>query len=196
MIALALVRIASPLASATLAAALLAACASGPTLQRSVVVEPGSKTVVRYLDVKGTLSLSLQNDSAAAPAKVYGADTATIDPGAKVVDDAELQALLDVYTESGLFAGARDEVPADALDALVVEQAGRRWVFARRLRGVQQAEAAFHEGRAYFHALYNSVTAFHGAASERPDFKAERSRTATDGRSARQKLEDLRRSKR
>jgi hypothetical protein len=196
MIALALVRIASPLASATAAAALLAACASGPTLQRSVVVEPGAKTVVRYVDVKGTLSLSLQNDSAAAPAKVYGADTATIDPGAKVVVDEELQALLDVFTESGLFAGAANEVPPDALDALVVDQQGRRWVFARRLRGMQQAEAPFHEGRAYFLALYNSVTAYHGAASDRPNFKAEQSRTAGDGRTARQKLEDLRRSKR
>lgn len=178
--------------SAACATALLAACASEPALQRSVVVTAGEKTVVRYVDVKGTLSLSLQNDSAGAPGAVYSAASGTIDPGAKVVADAELQALLDIFTERGLFATARPEVPADALDALVVQQGDQRWVFARRLRGVQQQEAAFHEGREYFSALYNAVTAYHGAGDQRPDFRAEQVRAASDGKAARQRLERLR----
>lgn len=188
MVALALLRT-GLLLFAVGAAALLGACAGAPPLQRSVVV-------VRYVDVKGTLALSLRNEGAGARAQVYGADSAAIDPGAKVVADDELQALLDVFTETGLFASSVGEVPGDALDALVVEQDGSRWVFPRRLRGVQQAEAAFHDGRAYFLSLYNSVTAYHGAAGDRPDFKTEQVRTAGDARQARQKLERLRRGQR
>lgn len=180
-------------AAALAALALLAAgCAGEPPLRRSLALASGEKTVVRYIDVKGTLALSLQNASAGVATDVYRADSGAIDPGAKVVPDDELQALLDIFSERGLFGGAAAEVPADALDALIVQQGGQRWVFPRRLRGVQQAEAAFHEGRAYFLALYNDVTAYHGTGADRPDFKAEQRRATDDGRAARQKLERLR----
>jgi hypothetical protein len=193
MVAQALLRTVRSLAAAALAlAAGLAGCAGEPPLRRSLALAPGQKTVVRYLDIKGTLSLSLQNASAALATDVYRTDSGAIDPGAKVVADDELQALLDIFSERGLFGAAAAEVPADALDALVVQQGGQRWVFPRRLRGVQQAEAAFHEGRAYFLALYNDVTAYHGTGDDRPDFKSEQRRAADDGRAARAKLERLR----
>lgn len=197
MVAQALLRTVPSFAAAALAALALTAagfggCAAEPPLRRSLAIVAGEKTSVRYVDVKGTLALSLQNASAAAATDVYRADSGTIDPGAKLVDDAELQALLDIFSERGLFAAAVGEVPADALDALIVQQGRQRWVFPRRLRGMQQTEAPFHEGRAYFLALYNDVTAYHGTGAGRPDFKAEQRRTADDGRAARQKLERLR----
>lgn len=196
MVVQALLRTVSSLRAAAITAITLAGvgagCAGEPPLRRSVAVAAGAPTVVRYLDVKGTMALSLQNASAGVATDVYRADSGTIDPGAKVVADAELQALLDIFSERGLFAVAANEVPADALDALIVQQDGQRWVFPRRLRGVQQAEAAFHEGRAYFLALYNDVTAYHGTGADRPDFQSEQRRAADDGRAARAKLERLR----
>lgn len=198
MVAQALLRTVRSLASAAATTALillatgLAGCAGEPPLRRHLALAPGQKSVVRYIDVKGTLALSLQNASAAAATDVYRTDSGAIDPGAKVVADDDLQALLDIFSERGLFAAAANEVPADALDALIVQQGGQRWVFPRRLRGVQQAESAFHEGRAYFLALYNDVTAYHGTGDDRPDFKSEQRRAADDGRAARAKLERLR----
>ncbi|MFN6196282.1 MAG: hypothetical protein ACK5BN_20940 [Planctomycetota bacterium] len=65
----------------------LGGCAGDPPLRRSLALTPGQKTVVRYLDVKGTLARSLQNASAAAATDVYRTDSGAIDPGAKVVVD-------------------------------------------------------------------------------------------------------------
>ncbi|MBM3963043.1 MAG: hypothetical protein FJ306_14250, partial [Planctomycetes bacterium] len=87
MVAQALLRTVRSLATAALAlaAAGLGGCAGEPPLRRSLALAPGQKTVVRYIDVKGTLSLSLQNASAALATDVYRTNSGGIDPGAKVV---------------------------------------------------------------------------------------------------------------
>lgn len=166
-----------------------AACSSGPRLKRSVEVQAGQRTVVRLLDVRGTLALSLRNASAQETTAVYTPNSHDIDPGAKVVDDANLQTLLDVFSEKGLFERALADVPADARDALVVEQGQRRWIFARRQLGLQQAEQSFHEARAEFLALYNSSVAYHGTGEARPNFRAENARAQTDAQKAKTNLE-------
>lgn len=170
------------------AAILFVGCQSTPSLARTLIVAPGELTTVRLIQVKGHLAFSLQNGSGQAPDQVYTANSNQIDPGSKVIADAELQALLDVFSELGLFAASLDEVPHDALDALIVEQGGQRWVWVRRQLGVQAAEQSFHDARAAFLTLFNSSVAYHGTGTERPNFKAEDSRARQDAARAREHL--------
>lgn len=175
-----------------LAACTLVACSSGPRLKRDLEVHPGELTRVRLIQVKGKLAFSLQNDSAGVPEKVFTANSSQIDPGQKVVSDGNLQTLLDVFSEKGLFGGSLAEVPADARDVIVVEQGKRRWLWARCQLGVQAAEQTFHEARAEFLALYNSSVAYHGSEDQRPDFRGENARLQNDAASARSRLEQAR----
>lgn len=174
-----------------LAACTVAGCASGPQLPRVLQVVEGERTTVRLRQVDGDLVLSLQNDSAGTADKVY--EALSEDRSRKVVSDADLQALLDVFAGQGLFAQAVAQVPADARDVLTVQSGDRTWTFVRRQRGMQQSEAAFHEARAYFLALYNSSVAYHGTGEGRPDFRSEGRRAQVDAATATSRLRDLRR---
>jgi hypothetical protein len=147
-------------------------------------------TTVVLRQVEGNLTLSLQNDSAGNPEQVYAALSS--DPSRKVVGDADLQALLDVFAGQGLFAQGVSAVPPDARDVLTVQTGDRTWTFVRRQRGVQQSEAAFHEARAYFLALYNSSVAYHGTGEGRPDFRTEGRRAQVDAATATSRLRQLR----
>ncbi|MFY9343575.1 MAG: hypothetical protein WAT39_13855, partial [Planctomycetota bacterium] len=159
---------------------LLVACA-GPGLRRTVTITEGQPTTVRL--ISGNLALSLQNESAGHADKVYTA--ASADPSRKVTADADLQALLDVFSEQQMFERSMTVVPPGSLDTLMVEQGGRRWVWAvsadRRARLAAQqrgdrSEQTFHEARAYFLSLYNSSVAYHGTGTARPDFRGEGAR--------------------
>jgi hypothetical protein len=178
------------------AACLAVACSSGPALRRDLALVPGELTTVRLLAVKGSLALALQNVSAQQPADVYGRTSAEVDPGRKVVDDVNLQTLLDLFSEKGMFATALAEVPGDARDVLAVEQGRRRWIWAlsgdpqRRLAQRQQgAERTFQEAQAEFLHLYNSSVGFHGTGEDRPDFRAENARARAEAERARVRLE-------
>ncbi len=161
-------------------------CASGPDLPRAVTVTEGQRTVVALQQTASKLLLTLQNDSAARPAEVYSGAA----DGRKVVADAQLQALLDVFTANGMFEQSLGAVPPDARDVLTVVQGERRWIWARRQLGVQQTEQSFHEARAYFLQLYNSAVAYHGRpGDERPNFRDENTRAASEAEAAKQKLE-------
>jgi hypothetical protein len=159
-------------------AAFLAAagCVGGGSLQRAVQVETGQRTTVQLVQfgdgpsVAGK-ALSLQNASSlTAPA---GTSPATPpDPLTKVVDDEQLQRLLDVFAENGVFANGLPNAAPDAQDALVVSHGGKRWVFSRRKVGLQQEELAFHQAKASFLVVWNSATAYRGTGKERPDFRA------------------------
>jgi hypothetical protein len=202
MVALAVPRFAMLLA----AVCGIVGCSSGPELPRAVTVTEGQRTVVGLYQVGTKLQLSLQNDSATArnvtPAssgqpvrlgqatEVYSKGSAD---GRKVVTDAELQTLLDMFAAKGMFDSSLGAVPPNARDVLTVEQGDRRWIWARRQLGVQESEQAFHEARAYFLQLYNSAVAYHGAGDAKPDFKEESSRAATEGEAAKNKLESARR---
>lgn len=174
-----------------IAAGFSVACASGPSLRRTITVAAGKPTAIRLVTGSGKLALSLQNESAGYADQVYSATAA--DPSKKVVPDADLQALLDVFSEKGMFDQALASAPGDARDVLVVEHEGRRWIWVRRQLGVQASEQDFHEARAYFLSLYNSSVAFHGTGSQRPDFRGESARVHTDAAAARTRLEELRR---
>ena len=161
-----------------LIAAFLAAagCVGGGSLQRAVQVESGKRTTVQLVQFGGGPSvagraLSLQNASGVAAAPTNDQATPP-DPLTKVVDDEQLQALLDVFTEKGVFANGLPSAPPDAQDALIVSHGGKRWVFSRRLVGLQQEELAFHEAKAYFVTVWNSATAYRGTGKDRPDFRA------------------------
>jgi hypothetical protein len=173
-----------------LAACTAAGCASGPQLSRALQVAEGELTTVRLRQVDGNLVLALQNESAGRAEQVY--EALSSDPSRKVVGDADLQALLDVFAEQGLFAQAVSQVPPDARDVLSVQSGDRSWTFVRRQRGVQQSEAAFHEARAYFLALYNSSVAYHGTGEGRPDFRNESRRAQVDAATATSRLRRLR----
>jgi hypothetical protein len=168
----------------------LVACSSAPDLKREVTVVGGQLTVVRYLQLGSSLALSLRNVSAQAPTAVYGTNSYDVDPGAKVVDDVNLQTLLDVFATLGLFAASYTEVPPGSQDVLMVEQAGRRWVWAvsadkrARIAALQrgdQSEQKFAEARAEFLAMHERSMSFHGTGDARPDFKAENARVKGTG---------------
>ncbi len=173
-----------------------AACASGPTLARVVTVKEGQPTRMR-LFAGTSLVLSLQNESSIAAGALYGEARSPKELGAKVVDDVDLQALLDVFAERGMFPQSLPDVPAEARDVLVVESGGQRWLWARRgLAGDPAAEQAFGDARGYFLALYNSSIAYHGAGQGKPNFGSENLRARSSAADARTRLEQLRRGQR
>jgi hypothetical protein len=171
------------------AAGAVVGCQGGPSLKRSVTIETGKRTSITLLQVQGHMLFSLHNESGTDAAAVYSDEQAN--PLAKVVSDAHLQALLDVFTEKGLFEQSLATAPPDARDVLTVEHDGHRWIWARRRAGIQADEVGFHEAKNYFLEVYNSGTAYHRGGAERPDLKAERSRVRESSEAARQKLEDL-----
>jgi len=176
-------------------AAFLAAagCVGGPSLPRAVQIEPGRRTTVRLMQFADGLVFTLQNASSGSAADVYSDPKG--DHQTKVLADAQLQALLDVFTEKGMFAQGTASVPSDARDALVVQQNDRRWVWSRRSAADQQ----FTEVKAYFLSLYNDATAYHAnsnngrAGDSRPDLKAENDRVRSEAAAAKRKLEGIRR---
>lgn len=181
MAALALTR-----SAVLLAAGFFAGCASDPGLPRAVTIEDGRPVRVQLQRVRERQTFLLQNASSAEPADFYR----DASPFGKIVPDAQLQALLDVLAAKGMFATGTTSVPPDARDVLVVDQAGQRWIWARRRLGVQQDEAAFHEARAYFLEVYNSSTAYRPSALP-PDLKAEGERVRQEAEAARARLEHL-----
>ena len=172
-----------------LAAGFVVGCQSAPSLPRSVTIESGQPTHVTLVQVQGGMKFELQNESSGDAAAVYS--NASANPLAKVVPDAQLQALLDVFTAKGMFTTSVASVPPDARDVLTVDQPGRRWTWVRRQLGVQAAEADFHEAKAYFLEVYNSATAWHRGSGERPDLLSEQSRVKADADAAKKKLENL-----
>lgn len=172
------------LGSAALLAA--AACASGPSLHRVLTVENGRRTTVRLVQFTEGRVFTLQNGSSGSAAEVYS--DARSDTLTKVIDDGLLQNLLDVFAERGLFAAASPRAPAEANDAIIVEQDDRRFVFHRAAPG---AAGSYDEARAYFLEAYNLAEAFHSSTIHRGDLEAEDSRARRSGEAARQKLERL-----
>lgn len=163
----------------------LVACSSAPDLARKLTVKPGELTIVRLVQVTGKHSWSLRNVSAQLPTAVYTPNSLDVDPDRKVVDDANLQLLLDVFATKGMFDASYTEVPPASRDALIVEQGQRRWVWAvstdkhARIAAMQRgdkSEQVFAEARAEFLELYNSSMAFHGSGDQRPSFETEQKR--------------------
>lgn len=174
------------LGSAALLAA--AACAGGPDLARAVTVEEGRRTTVRLLQFTDGRVFTVQNKSSGSAAEVYS--DARADAMTKVVDDELLQRLLDVFAEKGLFAVAGSAVPAEAKDAIVVQQSDRRFVFHRQAFPPGQQQP-FYEAKAYFLSVYNQATAYHTADIRRGDLEDETSRVQSSGDAARRRLEQL-----
>lgn len=177
------------LVALTTAAWLTAAgCAGGPSLDRALTIESGRRTVVHLMQFRDGRVFTVQNASSGSQAEVYSdARTNTM---TKVVDDEMLQRLLDVFAEKGLFAVASSAVPAEASDALVVQQGDRRFVFTRHAfpRGKEQP---FREAKAYFLTVYNQATAYHTSKIHRGDLENESERAQSSGSAARGKLEQL-----
>lgn len=169
-------------------------CANGPDLARVVTVDPGQPTLVTMRQGAGKLTLTLRNESAGYADQVYRTSK---DPGIKVVPDAELQTLLDVYAEDGLFQHALGGSPGagstSGLDVLTIDQQGQQWHWVRRQRGAQQGDEAFHKARDYFLAIYNGNVAYHGS-TERPNFSSENARAKAEAVAARERLLQLRRA--
>ena len=179
-----------------LAAGLVVGCQSTPSLPRSVTIESGQPTHVTLVQVRDGMKFELQNASSGDADAIYSDTKAN--PLAKVVPDAQLQALLDVFTAKGLFTKCVTSVPPDARDVLTVDQPGRRWTWVRRQAtfviergGMQTAEADFHEAKGYFLELYNSATAWHRGSGARPDLLSEQSRVDAKGDAAKKKLESV-----
>lgn len=175
-----------------LAAALsFVGCASGPDLPREVTIEPGRPTRVVLQQLRGGQTFLLQNASSTEAADFYDGDMPAM---AKIAPDAQLQALLDILAQKGLFARGAGAVPPDARDVLAVEHDGRRWTWARRQAGVQQDEVAFHEARTYFLELYNQSLAYHpGTSMDAAGWQQEQERLRREAAAARRKLEGLQR---
>ena len=140
---------------------------------------------------QGNLLLTLRNESGGLAADVY--KTAK-DPNLKVVPDYELQVLLDVFAEDGLFASAAG-VPLQGPETLQVEQSGGLWAWSRPSNVDPKAKASFHQARQYFLSIYNGNVAYHGS-DQRPNFSDANSRAKADSEAARQRLLQLRKESR
>ncbi len=187
MVALAPLRFAQLL----LAAGAIVGCQSGPSIStRACTVVAGQRTTIHLLQVNDNLALSLQNASANEAADIYTQSSA--DQSRKVATDAEVQALLDVFSDKGMFAASLPDVPSDARVVLLVEQGKQRWYWARRKLGVQASDETFNEARAYFLSLYNGSVAYHGTGKQRPDFTGENARARAEAETARLRLEKAR----
>lgn len=156
-----------------------AGCAGVPSLPRAVTVEEGRRTTVRLIQfADGGRAFTLQNDSSGRAVEVYS-DT-QIDPATKVVSDVQLQRLLDVFADSGLFVGASSSVPAEARSAIIITQNGRRHALHGAFYEAARKQA-FSRAQAYFLTVYNGATAYHSADLHRRDLEAERDRARRDG---------------
>jgi hypothetical protein len=173
-----------------LAAAFLfvSGCVGGPNLPRVVQVQEGQRTTVRLIQFSNGQAMSLQNASSGSAGEVYSKDTSN--PFAKVIKDAQLQALLDVLADKGMYSADSASVPPDARDALLVDQGSKRWVLYRRHAGMQQDELPFHEAKSYFLSVWNGATAYH---TGNPDLKGENDRVRAEAEAARRKLLEIQR---
>ncbi|MFT7535623.1 MAG: hypothetical protein ACI85K_001576 [Hyphomicrobiaceae bacterium] len=158
MVAPLTVRISLHLCAAVLCATLLASCSGLP---RSLTISPGETSVFALISRQGP-KLTLRNDSGGKPNDIY---SEAADQLSKVVPDAELQALLDVFTADKLFELSIPSVPGNARDVLRLEQGGRTWFWVRRGSFTDPREQAFNKGRSYFLSLYNGSTAYHSGPS-------------------------------
>lgn len=136
----------------------LAACSSLP---RSLQIQPGETSTFSLISRSGP-KLTLRNDSSGHPDQVY---TEASDQLSKVVPDAELQALLDVFTADNLFELALPSAPGNVRDVLRLEKGGQQWLWVRRGSFTDPREEAFNKARAYFLSLYNGSTAYHSGPS-------------------------------
>tara|TARA_R110002094_G_scaffold128953_4_gene122876 strand:+ start:1093 stop:1644 length:552 start_codon:yes stop_codon:yes gene_type:complete len=136
----------------------LAACSSLP---RSLTVRPGETSVFVLISRQGP-KLTLRNDSSGNPDQIY---SDAKDQLAKVIPDAEMQALFDVFTADKLFELSLPGVPGNARDILRLEQGGKTWNWVRRGSFVDPREQAFNKARSYFLSLYNGSTAYHSGPS-------------------------------
>ena len=148
----------SLLICATVLATVLAACSALP---RSLIIHPGETSVFALISRKGP-KLTLRNDSSGNPNEIY---SGAADQLSKVVPDAQLQALLDVFTADKLFELSIPSVPGNARDVLRLEQSGKIWYWVRRGSFVDPREQAFNKARTYFLSLYNGSTAYHTGPS-------------------------------
>lgn len=166
-------------------------CVGTPNLPRVVQVQEGQRTTVRLIQFADGQTMSLQNLSSGSASDVYSPkDPTKQDPMAKVVKDAQLQALLDVLAEKGLHSSGSQSVPPDARDALLVEQKGQRWVLFRRQAGMQQDELPFHEAKAYFLSVWNGATAYH---TGNVDLRGENERVRAEAQAAQRRLLEVQR---
>jgi hypothetical protein len=126
---------------------------------RRLTVRAGEMTRIHLVQPAPGPVLTLQNASGGSREDVYS-DTAG-NASVKVVEDADLQALLDVLAERGFF----DRVgPATgSRESIVIEQEDRSWQWSRRPpTGPDDPDLlAFHDCRAYVLAVYNRTTAWH-----------------------------------
>ena len=161
-----------------------AGCAGAPNLPRVLAVQEGQRTTVRLMQFGSGQTFTLQNRSSGRKVEVYSNNQ--YDLATKVVADAQLQALLDVFAEHGLFAGATHSVPPEARSAIVIRQGERRYVFHDR-NIAADAGQRFRQAQAYFLSVYNNATAYHSAEINRADLEAEKNRANSAGAATKQK---------
>jgi hypothetical protein len=166
--------------SLLLCAAGLAACNSLP---RSLTLVEGQPTTIT-LSLGGPL-LSLQNESFA----LSQPDSPPV-PMQKIVRDAEMQSLFDVFTAEQLFEHSVASSAGNSRDFLRIDSGGRSWIWARRGSFTDPREAAFRQCSNYFLALYNSSLTLQ--TTDRPDFRAQGAEAQRKAAAARARLEGLR----
>jgi hypothetical protein len=176
------------LVAASAVAVLVGACAGAPP---GATVVAGQRTRVALTDVTSGRSFVLQNASSGSAHEVYSERSG--DQAVKVVADPDLQQLLDVLADRGMFETAAEQPARDARDLLIVEAAGRRWVWSRRLRGIDATELQFHEARSYFLTFYNQVMAYHAGDIDKQGLQDENARAQQGGEAAKSRLEQYQR---
>ncbi|HLQ36382.1 MAG TPA: hypothetical protein VK348_01175 [Planctomycetota bacterium] len=166
---------------------LLGQCSSAPAPRRELEVQKGQRTSVSLTQTATGQSIAMQNESAGSRVEVYS--DRNNDRAPKVIDDAQMQALLDVLAAYGFFANAVPLPDGDAREFLAIEQGDRRWVWSRNVRADAAVVQAFGQARGYVMALYNQTTGYQARTISAKDLDAERQRIEQSGEAAKRKLQ-------
>jgi hypothetical protein len=169
---------------------LFAQCASQAGLPHVVTIASGKRTRVLLTQIDSRQTLALQNESSGSQKQIYS-DSAG-DLAEKVVADDELQRLVDLLAQQGMFQKAGAGAAPGAKELLVVEQDGKRWIWSRLNAAQTTADElmAFSRARTYVMAVYNSAVAYHTRKLTGKDLEAERERVLQSSKAALQKAEN------
>jgi hypothetical protein len=140
---------------------LFAACAASSAAAPRV--EEGQRTRVLLTDTRSGRTIVLQNVTSGSRSEVYREGGG--DEMVKVVEDQELQRLLDVLAEQGMFDHAGAAPAPGATSVLAVEQPGRAFVWSRPVATVDSLDRvrAFDLGRGCVMTVYNAATSYHAS---------------------------------
>lgn len=146
------------------AAALLAGCASGPSLDRAVTITEDDPVEVVYEQYQSGLRQTLLTPAVVDPKELYSAPGS--DPLAKALPTVDMQVVLDTLATYGFFDHAMPMAQAGAVSSLQVRIGPRQQVWSKvPTMGLDELQQ-YHEAMAAFLNIYNATESFHAGRGD------------------------------